>query len=110
MIDYKAIGRRIHKHRKNIHMTQAVLAEKLDVSESFVSQVERGTAKVSLQRLDQIAEILNVDISLLVSNIGNIENGKLFSEIDEIIKEWPDFEKEILVRVLTSIDKEIKPN
>lgn len=110
MIDYKAIGRRIHKHRKNIHMTQAVLAEKLDVSESFVSQVERGTAKVSLQRLDQIAEILNIDISLLVSNIGNIENGKLFSEIDEIIKEWPDFEKEILVKVLTFIDKEIKPN
>ena len=31
-------------------------------------------------------------------------------QIDEIIKEWPDFEKEILIKVLTSIDKEIKPN
>ena len=101
MIDYKAIGRRIHKHRKNIHMTQAVLAEKIDVSESFISQVERG---------DQIAEILNVDISLLVSNIGNIENGKVYSEIDEIIKEWSEHEKEILIKVLTSIDKETKPN
>lgn len=110
MIDYKAIGRRIHKHRKNIHMTQAVLAEKIDVSESFISQVERGTAKVSLQRLDQIAEILNVDISLLVSNIGNIENGKVYSEVDEIIKEWSEHEKEILIKVLTSLDKEIKPN
>ena len=110
MVDYKAIGRRINKHRKNIRMTQAVLSEKLDVSESFISQVERGTTRVSLQRLDQISEILNVDISLLVSNIGNIENGKVYSEIDEIIKEWSDHKKELLVKVLICIDKEIKPN
>ena len=58
MIDYKAIGRRISKHRKNISMTQAVLAEKLEVSESFISQVERGNAKISLPRLYQIAETL----------------------------------------------------
>lgn len=110
MIDYKVIGRRIKKYRKNIHMTQNLLAEKLDVSESFISQVERGTTRVSLQRLDQISEILNVDISLLVSNIGNIENGKVYSEIDEIIKEWSDHKKELLVKVLICIDKEIKPN
>ncbi len=110
MVDYKAIGRRISKHRKNISMTQAVLAEKLEVSESFISQVERGNAKVSLPRLYQIADILNIDIALLVSNIGSIENGTAVSEIDEIIKEWPEKDKELLIDVLTCIDKKIKPN
>lgn len=110
MVDYKAIGRRISKYRKNISMTQAVLAEKLEVSESFISQVERGNAKVSLQRLYQISEILNIDIALLVSNIGSIENGTIHSEIDEIIKEWSDKNKELLIDVLTCIDKKIKPN
>lgn len=110
MVDYKAIGRRISKHRKNISMTQAVLAEKLEVSESFISQVERGNAKVSLSRLYQIAEILNIDIALLVSNIGSIENGTAVSEIDEIIKEWSEKDKELLIDVLTCVDKKIKPN
>ncbi len=110
MVDYKAIGRRISKHRKNISMTQAVLAEKLEVSESFISQVERGNAKISLPRLYQIAEFLNIDISLLVSNIGNIENGKAISEVDVIIKQWPADSKELLVEVLTCIDKKIKSN
>lgn len=110
MVDYKAIGRRISKHRKNISMTQAVLAEKLEVSESFISQVERGNAKVSLPRLYQIAEMLNIDIALLVSNIGSIENGTAVSEIDEIIKGWSDKDKELLIDILTCIDEKIKPN
>ena len=110
MIDYKAIGRRISKHRKNISMTQAVLAEKLEVSESFVSQVERGNAKVSLPRLYQIAEILNIDIALLVSNIGSINDGTICSEIDDIVKDWSDKDRELIIEVLTCIDKKIKPN
>lgn len=110
MVDYKAIGRRISKYRKNISMTQSVLAEKLEVSESFISQVERGNAKISLQRLYQIADILNIDIALLFSNIGNIENGTAYSEIDEIIKEWNEKDKELLIEVLMCIDKKIKPN
>lgn len=110
MVDYKAIGRRISKHRKNISMTQAVLAEKLEVSESFISQVERGNAKISLQRLYQIAEVLNIDIALLVSNIGSIENGTAISEVDEIIKSWPEKDKALLIDVLTCVDKKIKPN
>lgn len=110
MVDYKAIGRRISKHRKDIPMTQSVLAEKLEVSESFISQVERGNAKISLQRLYQIADVLNIDIALLVSNIGNIEDGRAYSEIDEIIKDWPDKDKELLIEILTCIDKKTKPN
>lgn len=110
MVDYKAIGRRISKHRKNTSMTQAILAEKLEVSESFISQVERGNAKISLPRLYQIAEILNIDIALLVSNIGSIENGTAISEIDEIIKKWSEKDKEILIEVLAFIDKKIKPS
>lgn len=48
MIDYKAIGRRIAFYRKKEHYTQATLAEKLDISESYVSQVECGKVKISL--------------------------------------------------------------
>ena len=69
MLDYKAIGRRIAHYRKKSFLTQEKLSEKLDFSESYMSQVERGKVKLSLQRLDQISEILNVNIELLISDV-----------------------------------------
>ena len=49
MLDYKAIGRRIAFYRKRELYTQAILAEKLDISESYVSQVECGKVKISFE-------------------------------------------------------------
>ena len=51
MISYKAIGRRIKYYRKLAKMRQADLAEKLDVSISYISQLECGIAEVSLKRM-----------------------------------------------------------
>lgn len=68
MLDYKAIGRRIAYYRKRAYHTQASLAEELEISESYMSQVECGKAKVSLERLNSIAEKINVDITILLSD------------------------------------------
>lgn len=44
MINYVAIGRRVKKYRNQANMTQSELAEKLNISVSYVSQIERGNA------------------------------------------------------------------
>lgn len=89
MIDYKSIGRRVAIYRKNAPMTQAALSEKLGITESYVSQIECGTAKVSLSRLVQISEVLGVDIALLVSEKATVSPTPVNTEIIEIIKDWP---------------------
>lgn len=89
MVDYKAIGRRIAFYRKKAFMTQAVLSEKLGVSEGYISQLERGSAKIPFPRMVQIADILGVDIALLVSDRAIVSNVPFNSEIFEIIKDWP---------------------
>ena len=104
MIDYKSIGRRIAIYRKNAPMTQAVLSEKLGVSESYVSQVECGTAKVSLSRLAQIADVLGVDIALLVSEKAIISPIPANTEIIEIIKDWPAEHTSLLADLLICAD------
>ena len=88
-IDYKSIGRRISFYRKNASMTQNFLSEKLGISESYVSQIECGTAKVSLSRLAQISDILGIDIALLVSDKATVSEVPVNTEIFEIIKDWP---------------------
>ena len=59
-IDYSVIGERLKKARKECHMTQEQLAEKIDVSIAFLSRIERGSSQINLKRLSQICEILDV--------------------------------------------------
>jgi transcriptional regulator with XRE-family HTH domain len=100
MVNYKAIGRRINFYRKQLSITQAEFAEKLGVSESYVSQIERGTAKVSLVRLDQIADILEVNICFLISDKVITSDESFNSEISEIIKNWSPERISLLVDLL----------
>ncbi len=104
MIDYKSIGRRIAIYRKSIPMTQAVLSEKLGVTESYVSQIECGSAKISLGRLSQVADILGIDIALLVSDKATVSTRPVNGEIYEIIKDWPLEKKAFLVDALIFFD------
>lgn len=61
---YKTIGDNIKLHREKSGMTQTVLAEKANISLSYLSKVEAtGCNKsVSLSALNQIANALDVDI------------------------------------------------
>ena len=74
-IDYKLIGERIKRARKAKGITQDNLAEKLDVSIGYVSQVERGVTKISLDLLAAISSILDCDIAGFISEsaINSIE-------------------------------------
>ena len=65
-IDYKLIGERIKQTRKAKGMTQEFLAEKLGVSIGYVSQIERGVTKISLDLLGAVSAILSCDVSELV--------------------------------------------
>lgn len=104
MIDYRSIGRRIAIYRKNFPMTQSTLSEKLGISESYISQIERGSAKVSLPRLYQIADILGVDIALLVTDRATIAPHPVNTEMLEIIKDWPAEHKSFLADLLIFIN------
>ncbi len=57
---YMFIGRNVKKARKAAGMTQEDLAWTLDVSLSTISRLECGRTMVSIERLMEIAQILNV--------------------------------------------------
>lgn len=101
MIDYKAIGRRIAFYRKKAAITQSTLSEHLGVTESYISQIERGSTKVSLPRLDQIAGILSVDIAQLVSDRVSVSQTPINSEVFELTKGWSAEQIDLLIDILT---------
>lgn len=61
---YNVIGKNIKKYRKEKGLTQRKLAEALLLSESFIAKLESATYQsISIDTLEQIAEILEVDIT-----------------------------------------------
>lgn len=65
-VDYKMIGARIRDARKKQGFTQEYLAEKLDVTVGYVSQVERGITRISLDLLAAVCTALGCDMAELV--------------------------------------------
>lgn len=60
---YNVIGQNIKKYRKQKGWTQKQLAEKLLLSDSFIGKLESVTYQtISIDTLEQIANILQVDI------------------------------------------------
>lgn len=56
-MNYGLLGERIKKERLNRGLTQEVLAEKANISVSFLGQIERGERKLSLETLIKIGEV-----------------------------------------------------
>ena len=99
MVDFIAIGKQIKYYREKRHFTQAVLAEKLDVSESYISQIERGVAKISLKRLDEIAGFIGTTLQALVA-YNEPDETRYISEISEKIASLPNKERRRLISII----------
>ena len=71
-MDYADLGQRIRKQRTQLGWTQETLAERINVSTSFVGHIERGTRKASLETLVSLANALNVSLDYLMA--GSLNN------------------------------------
>lgn len=54
--------------REMNHLSQEDMAEKLNMSSSGYAKIERGETKLYLEKLQQIAHILNIDIIELINS------------------------------------------
>ena len=67
MIDYLELGKRIRYYRIKKGFTQEQLAFDIETSASYLSNIERAVKKPSLQKVAQIAEILDISVEDLIS-------------------------------------------
>jgi len=67
-IDYAAIGGRIRNARLAAGLSQAALAEKCNISISFLGHIERGSRKMSLETLVALCDALNLSTDYLLQD------------------------------------------
>ena len=58
----KAVAANIRNKREELNYTQEYLAAKLHISQNAYSKIELGYTKITLERLFQIAEVLDTDL------------------------------------------------
>lgn len=80
MAKVKNIGETIKKFRLSVKMSQMALAEKIGISYQQLQKYEKGTNNISVYRLQQISEALNIPISSLLEDQ---EPEKIAEEISE---------------------------
>ncbi|MDE7312442.1 MAG: helix-turn-helix domain-containing protein [Eubacterium sp.] len=82
-LDFKMIGSNIQNRRKELHITQQKMASDLFISESLVSQLERGVKAVSLETFHSIANYLKTGMDILTANPNDqkAQQNKLINDI-----------------------------
>ena len=99
-VDYKLIGDRIKKARKFKGITQDVLAENLGVSIGYVSQVERGITKISLDLLAAISSILECDIASLITESATNSSEYMESELLSELRKLDSKKKKYILEII----------
>lgn len=79
---YKQIGNKVAYYRKMRNLTQDELADRVNISVSSISKLERGkyNNNIPLSMLIMIAEGLRIDVSMLVT----FDEREKFLEFDQI--------------------------
>lgn len=90
MVDYKKIGLRIRKQRKEKGFSQEQLAEQAGVSLSFIGHIECGTRIASVETLARLSEALEMDMHYIVFGYPSGYNADLglLSDLKELLQRY----------------------
>ena len=109
-IDYTNVGKRMKTLRKQAGYTQEQIADALDVTVAFISNIENDRVKMNLRVLSYYAKLLNVSIDYLLRPESD-ENGEkddvLNKEILRLLEKFSTDDKEKFVKVLRILCKQI---
>lgn len=59
---YQKLGQNVRKYRERARLTQDQLCDKADVSQYYLSQIENGRRKPTLDILDKISTALSIPL------------------------------------------------
>ncbi|MGN0393956.1 MAG: helix-turn-helix domain-containing protein [Coprococcus sp.] len=108
-MDYGKMGKRIRNARKSKGWTQAYLGELLDSDGKYISRIERGKSKPSLEFVVKIANILEKSTDyLLQDSIDYIYKGEGNPDISVLCQKFGMERTKRMVGLLEMIYEDIK--
>lgn len=94
--NYKIIGNRIQQKRKAHNITQEQMAEHLNVTPGYISQIERGVTKINLDTLSSICDVLKCDMTDFIYNSNPEANASYEDDIFSYYEQLTPTERRML--------------
>lgn len=107
-MNYKKMGKVIKAVRITKGLSQADLAEYTDLSVPYISHIETGRSKASLETIVNIASVLNVTVDRLLS--GNLSSVDYAPELRELFSDCSSYEKSVIFDIANSAKKSLRAN
>lgn len=107
-IDYVATGKRIHLWRERRKLTLEQLASLVDREPAYLSRIEHGNQKPSLDTLLRICHALNLDINNLLSDAPNSQSLALYREIEFLLDGCSDYEISVVLQSAVALKNILK--
>ncbi|MCD8010947.1 MAG: helix-turn-helix domain-containing protein [Lachnospiraceae bacterium] len=102
-MNYPYLGKRIQEERKNLHLTQAQLAEASGIQTSYIGLIERGKRNASLHTIIQIANALHVTVDYLLQDYVEGSDDAATRRILQLLQSRNNEEKDMICRLLTVV-------
>lgn len=99
----KEVGERVRSARMAKHLSQADLSEKLEVTPTYISNLEQGKNKMSILVLVKILETLDISADWLLR--ANTSASAPFSdkEVSDLLEDCDANEREMLTQTLIQV-------
>lgn len=103
-MDYIALGKNIKRERRNQNLTQEQLAELVNISTVFLSQIETANRIPSLETAYKIASCLHIPLDNLINDM----NSSIKTDIDCLLTNRTSKEKQFISNVVRTILSSVK--
>lgn len=108
LVDAQKVGRRIQDVRKARGLTQAELAQMVDLSTKYISNVECGFKTPKLNTFVSIANALQCDANLLLSDVLDVTTGQESGHISKALLSLPGEEQRRILHILEVLIEEAR--
>ena len=102
IMDFYQLGKKIRSLRLTNHLSQAELAESIDVSTNYIGQIERGDRKPSLETLVSLCEVLHTSLDYILSDSRSSSDDYIMFNIQSELKKLSTDEKQYFFQMITS--------
>lgn len=92
------LGARIKKFRKARGLSQEQLAELIGVEQKHVSRIEVGSSYPTIDRLERIAQALQVPISSFFADAGLEADAERAARIERMVRELDEDYRRIILK------------
>ncbi|MBE6811360.1 MAG: helix-turn-helix transcriptional regulator [Ruminococcaceae bacterium] len=110
VLNHKMIGVRVKEVRILKQLSQADLAEFTDLSVSYISHIETGLKKASLESLVRISNVLGITVDQLLYGNQVSDKKQYCNELTELVKDCNTCEKRIIYDVALAVKESLRGN